>query len=119
MEDKLIAVAGQIFDNAHDAAREISALSHRKVTEEQVSLHLRDPGSRLYGIPVSYLLPQKQQARQEWAEPVKTGVPLAIRVWREWLRWAHSETGGYPRNAPSRKRLLQFNPYTVRYGGES
>jgi hypothetical protein len=110
MENKLISVSGRIFDNARDAAREISKLSHKKVTEEMVTIHLCVSGSRVYGIPVSYAPLQKQ------AKPVKTGVPLAIRVWREWVRRSRSETGGYPRNTPSRPTLLRWNPYTARYG---
>jgi hypothetical protein len=107
MENKLISVAGRIFDNARDAAREISALSHKKVAEELVDTHLREHRRGLNGIPVSYAPPLK---------PVKTGVPLAVRVWREWVRQSRSETGGYPRNKPSRSALLRWNPYTARYG---
>jgi hypothetical protein len=107
MDNKLISVAGRIFDNARDAAREISKLSHRQITEELVTTHLRVSGSRVYGIPLSYAPPLK---------PVKTGVPLAVRIWREWVRQSRSETGGYPRNTPSRPTLLRWNPYTTRYG---
>jgi hypothetical protein len=107
MDNKLISVAGRIFDNARDAAREISKLSRQKVTEEMVTIHLRVPDSRVYGIPLSYAPPLK---------PVKTGVPLAVRIWREWVRGLRSETGGYPCNTPSRPALLRWNPYATRYG---
>jgi hypothetical protein len=110
MENKLISVTGRIFDNARDAAREISKLSHHKVTEDLVDTHLRVPDRRAYGIPVSYAPLQKQ------AKPVKTGIPLAVRVWREWVRGPRSEAGGYPRNTPSRPTLLRWNPYATRYG---
>jgi hypothetical protein len=43
-----------------------------------------------------------------------TGVPLAIRVWREWTRAPRPETEGCPGNTPSRKRLPRFNPYATR-----
>jgi hypothetical protein len=108
--DKLISVVGRIFDNARDVAREISALSRKKVTEELVDTHPRVSERRVYGIPVSYVPPQKQ------AKPVKAGVPLAVRVWREWVLWSRSETGRYPRNTPSRPALLRWNPYTAGYG---
>jgi hypothetical protein len=38
----------------------------------------------------------------------------ALRVWREWTRAPHPETGVHTSNTPSRKRPPRFNPYTTR-----
>jgi hypothetical protein len=51
---------------------------------------------------------------REPSGPHPAGVPLALRVWREWIRTPRPETEGCPSNRPSRKRLPQFNPYAAR-----
>jgi hypothetical protein len=63
------------------------------------------------GIPVA----DTEIDEDESANPNWTGIPLAVRVYQAWLRWLRSETGGYPRNHPSRPPLLRWNPYTARY----
>jgi hypothetical protein len=54
MENKLISVSGWIFDNARDAAREISKLSHHLALIAIAARILRRVMKRrAYGFPVS------------------------------------------------------------------
>jgi hypothetical protein len=109
---KIIYVAGTPCEGPTKAAQEIARLSGKSCAAHTVSNFLADSTHKaICGVSVCQV--DESEPELNW-----TGIPLTVRVWRDWINSPQREIIGYPCNKPSRPALLKWNPYTTRYGAQ-